>query len=179
MVAEFFAAAWVAGQIGIGLTLLTMMVLGLLGVAVVRWKSAGLLLSTIESATNPSVDTTAAVAGRALGVLAGLLVGLPGFVTSLIGLLLLVGPVRAKVEPRLAARASNWTVPFITGSGPLHGAGSRPGPFRPRGSSRPGQRGPSGHGTIIDVDLVDRDQSHSTDVDDVADVPRSARPEIS
>ncbi len=165
IVAEFFAAAWVVGQIGLGLTLLVFLGLGFLGVAVARWQSSGLLVSTIQSATNPSVETTTAVAGRALGLVAGLLISFPGFITSALGLVLLLAPVRKTVEPLLAARATSWSVPFINRSGP------RPGQW-------PGRRGPSGDGTIIDVDLVDRDHPGRQDSADVADQSRSARPEI-
>lgn len=162
MVAEFFAASWVIGQVGFGTTLLLVIALGFLGVAVVRWKAAGLLVSTIESATNSSVETTSAIAGRALGLAAGILIAVPGFVSSAFGLILLLTPVRRLAEPFLAARATSWSVPFINRSGPT-------------ASSR---RGPSGDGTIIDVDIVDRSHPGGSDTGDAADVPRSARPEI-
>ncbi|MEZ5229083.1 MAG: FxsA family protein, partial [Acidimicrobiales bacterium] len=107
-----------------------------------------------------------AVAGRFLGLIAGVLIGFPGFVTTAVGAVLLIPPVRKAVEPRLAARASSWSVPFINRSGSLHDA------------RRPGRRGPSGDGTIIDVDLVDRAHPDGRNAGDVADVPRSARPEL-
>ncbi len=168
MVVEFFVAAWVVGQVGVATTLLLLLAFAFLGVAVTRWKAAGLLMSTLRTATNPSAESTATIAGPALGLLAGLLIGIPGFVSTAAGLLLLLAPVRSIVEQRLAARATSWSVPFLIRSGP---------------NQRPGPRGRSGEGTIIDVDLVGRDQVHqdqadNSDVDDEADEPQSARPEI-
>lgn len=157
IVAEYFAGSWVVGQIGFGATLLALVGLAFLGVAVARWNSAGLVQTTLESARNPSVDVTSAMAGRTLGLVAGFLIGFPGFCSSLVGLLLVFGPVRRLVEPRLAAKASAITVPF----------GNRPGPF-----------GSSSRGTVIDVDVVDVDPEADDQSGDSTDVPRSARPEI-
>lgn len=162
IVAEFFAASWVVGQIGFGATLLALVALAFLGIAVARWNSAGLVQTTLESAMNPSGDATTSMTRRTLGLFAGFLIGFPGFCSSLVGLLLLFGPVRRFVEPRLVAKASAITMPF---------------------GNRPGFRGSWSRGTVIDVDLVDDDlNADGSRADnpggDHTDVPRSARPEI-
>jgi UPF0716 protein FxsA len=148
VVAEFMAAMQMIRLVGFFATALLLIASSFVGVAVIRWKAAGLFRTTVEAATAPG-GVTAAVADRLIGVFAGLLLIAPGFVTSALGLALLFPPVRRAIEPKVMARTTRWSVPFM---------------------NRPGPR--AGHvvdDQIIDVDLVD---------DAGSTVPRSDRPEV-
>ncbi len=147
MVAEYFAAAQVASAFGFANMLLSLVGLSVLGLFVLRWKAAGLLLSTLESF---GVDSRRSeVVDRVLGLLAGLLLVIPGFVTAAFGLLLLLAPVRRAVEPFVLARTTGWTVPFVMRTG-----------ARVRWSTDE---------TVIDVDVVEPESNNAS---------RPARPEI-
>jgi UPF0716 protein FxsA len=89
----------IGGQIGLWATLAWVLFSGLLGVLVVRIAIARQSLS-IRDMRDP---LTLAAAG-AIGMLAGLLLILPGFLTDAVGLLLLVPPVQAQVARSLAVR---------------------------------------------------------------------------
>lgn len=83
----------VGSALGLGLTLLIVLGTGVLGVSILRGQglqSAGRLRQSMASLRNPL-----AVAGSdALRMLAGVLLVLPGFLTDVLGLLLLVPAVR-------------------------------------------------------------------------------------
>lgn len=83
----------VGSALGLGLTLLVVLGTGLLGVAILRgqgMQSAGRLRQSMASLRNPL-----AMAGSdMLRMLAGVLLVLPGFLTDVLGLLLLIPAVR-------------------------------------------------------------------------------------
>ena len=98
---ELYVATLVADQIGVGPTLLLLLAAVVLGAVVIRsaWRR------------RPRTSDTA------LLVLAGVLLLLPGFVTDVLGLLLLVPPVRAVakvwVSGRVERRLSSWNVQVL------------------------------------------------------------------
>jgi UPF0716 protein FxsA len=112
-VLEWLAASWLAAQIGWGAVLLVVALLVLVGAAVMR--RAG--FAAARSLRPVQVDGTSVVqgasqerltqAGREVGdagtvFVAGLLIALPGLITSAAGLVLLVPPVRRWVRSGVA-----------------------------------------------------------------------------
>ena len=102
----------IGGAIGVWATLGLVLLSGLVGVAVVRLNGFQTLVRTRQS-LEAGTDPTGPMAQGALGVLAGLMLIVPGFFTSALGLLLLLGPVRraligwagTRVAVRMAARS--------------------------------------------------------------------------
>jgi UPF0716 family protein affecting phage T7 exclusion len=73
---------------------------------------------------------------------------MPGFISAAVGLVLLVRPIRRRVEPAVVVRVSGWTLPFV---------------------DRQGFRRQPFNGSVIDVDLVDEPSPDSS---------RADRPEV-
>ena len=99
-IATFIA---IGGQIGIGLTLLMIMVTAIIGSILLRVQGLGLIRKIQTKFANGQVP------GRALGdgaiiVVAGLLLLTPGFVTDAIGFLLFVPPFRNTIFAFVASR---------------------------------------------------------------------------
>jgi UPF0716 protein FxsA len=97
-IAEIYVMVLVADQLGWGLTLLGLVCLSLLGVLVIRGtaraaREIARSTTSMSMAEVPRTGTQAADAGFRL--LAGILLVVPGFITGLVGLLLLVPPIRA------------------------------------------------------------------------------------
>jgi UPF0716 protein FxsA len=97
-IAEIYVMVLIAGQVGWGPTLVVLASLSLLGVLVLRGtgRAAREIARSTQSmsmAEVPRAGTQAADAGFRL--LAGVLLVIPGFLTGLVGLLLLLPPVRA------------------------------------------------------------------------------------
>lgn len=149
ILAEYLVASRVVATIGFGPAVLLVLYFGVVGVLVIRWKIAGFVVTTLEALSGSPAQAPATVTARALGLAAGLLIALPGFVTSAIGLALLFSPVRRAVQPFVLSRITAWSGPIVNRSGP--------------------RRGPHHDGTIIDVDVVGHD---------TPDASPSARPEI-
>jgi UPF0716 protein FxsA len=112
-VTEWFAASWLAGSIGWGGVLLVVAALFLVGVAVMRRAGFAAARSLrpvqVDGATVlPNVTQDAlSRAGQEVGdagtlFFAGLLIAVPGLVTSALGLLLLLPPVRRLVRRRVS-----------------------------------------------------------------------------
>jgi len=110
-VLEWFAASWLAGLIGWGGVVLTVLVLMIVGAAVMRRAGFAAARSlrpvsyqgtTVRPATTEDtltqVGRDAADAGSLF--VAGFLIALPGLVTSLVGLVLLIAPVRRFASAR-------------------------------------------------------------------------------
>ena len=108
VVLEWFAAAWLAGLIGWGGVFLTVALLVVVGVAVMRRAgfAAARSLRPIQVDGVPVMpgvnEQRIGQVGREVGdagslFVAGVLIALPGLVTSAVGLLLLVPPVRHAV----------------------------------------------------------------------------------
>jgi UPF0716 protein FxsA len=110
-VLEWFAASWLAGLIGWGGVALVVLVLVLVGAAVMRragFAAARSLRPVSYDGTTVTPGTTEATltqVGRDAAdagslFVAGFLIALPGLVTSLVGLVLLVPPVRRFASAR-------------------------------------------------------------------------------
>lgn len=121
-IATFIA---VGSQIGVGWTLLLIVASSILGVAIVRRQSLSALQAVRAQARTGHVPEREIVLG-AITVFAGLLLVVPGFITSAVALFLLLPPVREALWTRMKARV------VVRG----HGAGLHAGPARP--ASRPG-----------------------------------------
>lgn len=103
---ELAAMIAVGQHIGVLATLLLIVGGGILGGAVIRWAGMGL----VDSLRRPAMDRTFATGHAAaafLFMLAGLLLILPGFISDVIGLLLLPAPVRTWIAGKLMARMRN------------------------------------------------------------------------
>jgi UPF0716 protein FxsA len=108
---ELFVIVQVAHAIGFGWTLLLLVAAAALGIFVMRVAGAswwGALRGQTRTADGVVVTAarpdTAAAGRAALLFLAGLLLLLPGFISDLVGLVLLLPPVRAM----LAAGVASW-----------------------------------------------------------------------
>jgi UPF0716 protein FxsA len=108
LLAEIAVAFAVGAAIGAGWTLLALAVLSLLGFWVLLHEGRVALAAFAGRATGTPADSPAnpdATPARdtATGVAAGLLLVVPGFLTGLAGLLLLVPPVRQRAGRRVAS----------------------------------------------------------------------------
>lgn len=95
----------IGGAIGVWATLGLVVLSGLAGVAAVRLNGFQTLVrarASLEAGTDPAGP----MAHGALGVLAGLLLIVPGFFTSAVGLLLLLRPVRQALIGWAGARVA-------------------------------------------------------------------------
>ncbi len=110
--AEIYAALQVASAVGVVATLALLVLAGVLGSLLVRRQGVGVLLrlrQAIERGETPAAE----VAEGALVAVAGLLLVLPGLLTDVLALLLLVPPVRRQL-------ASRWlkAAPLRVGAAP-------------------------------------------------------------
>lgn len=153
-VIELIALVMVAGEIGLGWALLLLLGTSILGVALLRieglraWQELRTAAADgqFPQAEPESVEASSArMADTGARILSGVLLTFPGFVTDLIGLVLLIPPIRRGVGRRLAASAFR-TFPARRGPG---GVGGRPGP----GVDGSGIQ----HGVIIEGEVVDND----------------------
>lgn len=117
--AELYAAVYVAGEIGVLNTIALMILISMIGGAVVKRAGLGVLRraqATIDEGGTPHKEL---VDGLLL-LFAGLLLVVPGFVTDVIGLVLLVPPVRALLRVWLVRsfkRRTSYAVRFVDGFG--------------------------------------------------------------
>ena len=108
----------VGGRIGFWATMAIIFGTFALGVVVIRMQGGGAMMRArqgLRAGQMPTVDL-----GRGLfSVMAGVLLILPGFLTDILGLLLLLPPVRAllggAILSRLGGRATSSTVTVIDG----------------------------------------------------------------
>lgn len=134
-VLELAALVFVSGQIGFGWALLLLLSTSVIGVALLRFEGFRAWASLREAVADGTLgddadgETGEAGAGRAttkiadtgVRMLAGVLLILPGFVTDVFALLLLIPPVRRSAGRRMAAAA------FRTFPGRGAGLGGRSG----------------------------------------------------
>ena len=92
--AEIVAFILVAALAGLGFAFLLMLAASLAGFLVLRRAGRGSIARFRVAVTDTDVAGIQANASGFLTVLAGLLLFLPGFLTDLIGVALLIGPVR-------------------------------------------------------------------------------------
>jgi UPF0716 protein FxsA len=93
-VAEIATFILVATLIGLGWALALMLATTLAGVLVMRRAGRGRLAQFRVAVADSDVTGIEANTGGFLTVLAGVLLFLPGFITDLVGALLLIGPLR-------------------------------------------------------------------------------------
>ncbi|MDD9908270.1 MAG: membrane protein FxsA [Ahrensia sp.] len=102
-IVEIAAFIVIGGQIGIGWTLLMVLVTAIIGTILLR--NQGLqLIEQIRRETDAGRVPAKALGEAAMLLVAGILLLTPGFVTDGIGLLLFAPPVRAAIWRFLAAR---------------------------------------------------------------------------
>lgn len=100
-IAGFVLVAALAGTISaFGLLLATT----LLGILVLRWAGRGQLAGFRVAVSDRNVTAIEADSGGFLVILGGILLVVPGFITDVIGLLLLIGPVRRWCSATLKRR---------------------------------------------------------------------------
>lgn len=121
----------IGGAIGLGWTLLTVVVTAILGTILVRNQGA-LALGQLRSSFNEMQDPTEPLAHGAMILFSGALLLTPGFFTDGVGFLLLIPAVRTAAFRAMKARVNVQT--FSTG----------PGPQRPR------EQASARHGDVID-----------------------------
>ncbi|MGO9976319.1 MAG: FxsA family protein [Solirubrobacteraceae bacterium] len=117
LAAEVFVAIKVAEAIGVGLMLLALLASGVAGVWVVRAQSAG-ALRRLSSAVAEQRMPAREVLDAALGLLAGVLLIVPGFIGDALGLLLLLAPIRALARKVVAHTGRGYLLARFTRLGP-------------------------------------------------------------
>jgi UPF0716 protein FxsA len=133
-IAELYVIIQVGGSIGVGPTLALLLLDGILGAVLARsqsraaWQRFNLALAEGRVPARETAD-------GAMIIFGGALLLTPGFITDIVGLLLLLPPTRALIRRglgRLARRRAyfHWRVAAPGDSGP------RPGPWPPPGRGR-------------------------------------------
>jgi UPF0716 protein FxsA len=136
---ELYVAVWAASQLGVGPALLTMLIAAVLGIVVMRraWRR------------RPRTPDSA------LLWTAGLLLLLPGFISDVIGLLLLFPPVRAVIRVwvgiRLERSLEQWNVRLMRWS-PLGQGWSQEQWGSQQLGGQLGGQGPVIRGEVVDDD---------------------------
>nr|WP_281386822.1 FxsA family protein [Jiangella mangrovi] len=163
-VIELIALVMVANWVGLGWALLLLAGTSVLGIALLRivglraWselRAAAADGRYPEGEAETANARSARMADTGARLLSGVLLTFPGFITDLIGLVLLIPPIRRGVGRRLAASAFR-TFPGRRGPGGL----GRPGPGGQGGPGVPGSgAGPGGihHGVVIEGEVVEND----------------------
>lgn len=121
----------IGGAIGVGATILWVLLSGALGLWVMRRQGAA-AMADLQRAVDEFRDPARPIAHGALVMLGGGLLLLPGFLTDALGLLLLIPPVRSLLLRALGRRVRVASAGFGTGR---HGT-------------------PRGRATVIDAEYV-------------------------
>jgi len=129
---ELYVIVQVGDAIGFGLTIIALAGTSLLGVKLIRSQGRRVLRRALDALSEGRPPALEAIDG-ALVFIGGVLLIVPGFVTDLVGLLLLAPPtraiVRALVLRHAAARVLVSTARVVRGrAGGPYGAGPAPGP---------------------------------------------------
>jgi UPF0716 protein FxsA len=127
----------VAQWIGIGEALFLLVAVSLLGAWLVKVQGVGVIRRISQDLSNRRVPATGIVDGGLL-LIAGTLLLVPGFVTDLIGLLLLVPFLRAGIRNGLIGR---WTRKYLPTTIRMRPAPPRP-PTGPGQWPQPPELGP-------------------------------------
>lgn len=112
-VIELFVLVSVAKAIGSVLAIALLLAVSAVGFVVVRAQGGGAIRTAGDALRQGASPSSREVADRGLRLLGGLLILIPGFVTGLVGLALLIRPIRALVRPLVETRASVWLAPTI------------------------------------------------------------------
>jgi len=143
-IVELYVMVQVAGMIGVLPTVALVVLMCFAGAWLMKVEGLGVLRRMQRQLDDGQVPTAEAVNG-VLIVIGGLLMLVPGFVTGVLGLLLLLPPVRALLRPVIVARAQRridrGRTRFMVFSSGVPGAG--PGPSR---------SGPSFGGPVYEAD---------------------------
>src|SRR5690349_18521410 len=99
-VVEIWVAILVAGWIGVGWTLLALLAMSMCGVWLLRREGRGVWAEANAEVRAGRAPTRQLLDG-AMVLVGGTLLVIPGFVTGVLGLLLLAPPVRALLRPAL------------------------------------------------------------------------------
>ena len=92
-VAEIALLVWIAGEIGVGWTLLVLLVLAAVGGWLFR-REGKLAWASLRAAPDDPTSRVRTISDAALVVVGGLLLMLPGFLTDVLGILCLVPATR-------------------------------------------------------------------------------------
>jgi UPF0716 protein FxsA len=117
-VVELFVIVQVAQWIGVWEALFLLVAVSLVGAWMVKIQGIGVLRRISDDWRNRRVPARSLVDG-ALLLMAGTLLLIPGFVTDLIGLVLLVPPVRAGIRNGLLGRWTRKYLPVSVRSRPV------------------------------------------------------------
>jgi len=110
LAAEIASIIWVGGRLGVLATLLLLVAGGVIGIGLIRSAGTGLFAALRSPVQTAALQRGAA--GQALArVGAGVLFLIPGFFTDLLGLLLLLPPVRNWLRSKIPVQAQTWESP--------------------------------------------------------------------
>lgn len=123
--AEFTFVAWVGDRIGAFSTLLAMIGSALVGAAIARHQGMGVIARVQESMAKGEFPAQAMLDGACL-LLAAFLLVLPGFLSDILGVLLLLPPVRLLMGAALRNTMQVHTVGGGAGWGAGWGASNQP-----------------------------------------------------
>jgi UPF0716 protein FxsA len=107
---ELFVIVRVAGAIGTWETIGLLIAVSVAGTLLLRWQGLGLLRSLMDTLRRGGLPHKQLVDG-ALLIVAGTLLLTPGFLTDIVGLGLLLPPVRALVRPFVLDAARRAAMP--------------------------------------------------------------------
>lgn len=119
--AEIAGFVIVGREIGLGMTLLLVLLSAIVGVVLLRVQGFA-VIKRVQEATRTGADPGREVLGGALMFVAALLLIIPGFISDIFGLLLFVPPVRQAVAGYLRSRMTVVTA----AAGPSWRGPSRP-----------------------------------------------------
>ena len=163
-VVELAAIFALVSTIGWGWTLLALLATFVLGWGIVAPLAGSHLIRRIGQLRSGLTGHRAAAGDGALVSLAALLVLVPGLVSTALGLLLLIPPVRSAVGPGLTAVAMRKLQRQVPGFG--YASAFRGAPYPPSHSGGVYSDAGRGHGDYIDGEVID-----------VSDVEAPARPQ--
>ena len=121
VVVEFLAFVWAVNTIGAVWAVLLLIASSLVGSVLVRWQWRT-VAAGFRRAQRGEASPGGAIADGALVGLGGVLMFVPGLVTSAIGLLLLIPPTRWVVKPLVVALGTRVFGPITVVTGPTQGA---------------------------------------------------------
>ncbi len=145
----------VGSWIGVGWTLLLLVAGLVLGLALIG-RGGREAMGAVNQAARSRQVTDDTVTGGFLTVVAGVLLMIPGFVSDLAALALLLPPVRSLVRRRMQAWAQRSAAQVRV----VHLGGAAPGMWPPAGAGLGGRRG---DGMVVDGTVVDASVDGSAD----------------
>lgn len=144
-IVELYLFVQVSSSIGFGAALFWIVAVSFVGAWLVRREGVGALRRANAKVARGEVPTDELINGLLI-VVAGALMLTPGFLTDLVGLLLLLPPSRALLRRSLRARFA--TGPIVIGQR-FSGFGTG---FGPQGFGPQGGGASTGHGGVVDAE---------------------------